>query len=95
MSADVIALASAKLSPKERARVELEQREIAAGKVKLRTRWEAIQWGDGWMERARRVEAQLERTQMLLWCAEVHAQASDLLYADALAECERLRELIK
>ena len=90
----VIALATARLSPKERARIEHEQRELAAGKVKIETRHDALVWGDGWEAYAKRLEAQVERLQMLHMIAEIHAQASDLLYADALNELERMKGLI-
>ena len=93
-TAKVIALATARISPKERARVEFEEREAGAGKVKLYTRWDAIKWGDGWMERALRSEHLLNRANMLLFCEEVNCKASDLLLEAAYAELERVKGMI-
>lgn len=92
MTAEVIALATAKLSPQERGRVEHEKRELAAGKVAIRTRHDALAWGDAWRSYALWVEAQNARTQMLLYCAEANARASELLLEHAVLELERLRE---
>lgn len=62
--------------------------------IPIHNRYEALKWGDEWRERAIRTQAQLERTQMLLFCAEVHEKASEILLADALGEVERLRNLL-
>lgn len=63
--------------------------------IPIYSRDDALAYGDAWRLYALRVQAQLERAQMLLMCAEVHEKASALLLDAANAECERLRDLIK
>lgn len=49
--------------------------------LRINTRWQALSYGDQWQAYAVRMEMQRDMSEALL--------------ADALAECERLRELIK
>lgn len=63
--------------------------------IPIHSREDALAWGDGWQAQALRVQTQLERTQMLLFCAEVHEKASAILLEAYQDEILRLRELIK
>ncbi len=56
--------------------------------VEIRTREDALRWGDGWQRQA-------ERLELLLMCAEVHRDASDTLWHHYEAEVERLRGIVE
>ena len=70
--------------------------EVAKGNViPIRSRYDALKWGDEQQAWALRLEAQLWRVRAALLLAEAQRDASNLLLRVAEAECERLRTLIK
>ena len=56
--------------------------------IELRSQEDAIRWGDKWMRYA-------EKMEMLYELAGIQRDAIGGLLADALRECERLREILK
>lgn len=59
--------------------------------VAIRTVAEALAWGDKWQQTAERLQANLERLQMLLMCAQIHEKASDTLREFAEDELKKIR----
>lgn len=57
---------------------------MTAEVIALRTRYDAVRWGDAWARHAERLDALYE-----LAC--IRADMSEALLQDALAELERLR----
>ncbi len=56
--------------------------------IPIRSRFDAVRWGDQW-------QAHAEKMEMLRDLAQVRADMSEALLADALAELERVKGLLK
>ena len=90
MTAEVIELAKAQISAKERARIERRERELAAGNVEIRTRHDALQWGGEWQA------AYLELERNVRKVVDEYEHRLLMLRSDLLAEqCHRLIERIE
>lgn len=62
--------------------------------IALRSKADALAWGEKWEAQARRLQTQLDRVSMLHMCAEIHCRASDTLLEAAEDEIARLRSLL-